>query len=247
MFFNRRNFIKGTAIGLFMISTTLTKSQKANANTAQMKDSNRPGNNCVLIVVDMQNGFLPGGSLAVPGGESIIPVINKLGEFFPNIVVTQDWHPAGHISFASSHPGKKPFDIIETVYGPQVLWPDHCVQGTHDADLHSKLDLKSAQLIIRKGYNRNIDSYSAFEEADHHSQTGLAGYLKERDIDTVYVAGLATDFCVGWTALDAKKHGFNVGVIEDASKGIDLNGSLAKMWDLLRENDVARVSSTQFI
>ena len=201
-----------------------------------------------LVVVDVQNDFCPatpagGGRLAVPGGHEVVPLINRLAERFENIVLTQDWHPEGHISFASSHPGKKPFETTTLKYGTQVLWPDHCVQGTDDAALHKDLKLPTAQLIIRKGYNKGVDSYSAFEEADRKTVTGLAGYLKARGIKTVYVTGLATDFCVAWTAMDARKAGFEVYVIEDACRGIDLNGSLAAAWKQMTAKGVKRIQS----
>ena len=202
-----------------------------------------PDANSALIVVDVQNGFVTGGALAVKDGEAVVPVINKISAGFQNIVVTQDWHPAGHVSFASSHPGKKPFETTELSYGTQVLWPDHCVQGTDDAALHKDLKLPTAQIIIRKGFHKKIDSYSAFDEADHKTTTGLAGYLNARGIETVYVTGLATDFCVAWTALDARKAGFTVYVIEDATRAIDLNGSLAAAWKAMVAKGVKRIQS----
>ena len=190
-----------------------------------------------LIVIDMQNDFLPGGNLAVADGDKIIGLIDDVARQFQNVVLKQDWHPADHVSFASQHVGRKPFDVIHLPYGEQVLWPDHCVQGTHGAQLADGIDSNLAQLIIRKGYHRSIDSYSAFLEADRKTQTGLAGYLKDRQITNVYLCGLATDFCVLWSALDARACGFNVWVIEDATKGIDLNGSLAAC--LLYTSDAA--------
>lgn len=196
-----------------------------------------------LIVVDVQNGFTPGGQLAVAGGDEIIPCINQLAHCFDNIILTQDWHPANHVSFAVNHPGQQPYDSILLPYGTQVLWPVHCVQGTADAELHPDLDLPMAQLIIRKGFHPQIDSYSAFMEADRQTSTGLAGYLRERQIDTVYVVGLATDFCVAWTALDARKLGFHAYVIEDVCKGIDLNGSLAEAWQRMQQQGVHRIQS----
>jgi len=171
-------------------------------------------------------------------------VINKLAASFENIVVTQDWHTPGHASFASAHTGKKPFETASMPYGTQVLWPDHCVQGSDDAALHKDLKLPTAQLIIRKGFRKGVDSYSAFEEADRKTTTGLAGYLKARAIDTVFVTGLATDFCVAWTALDARKLGFNVYVIEDATRGIDLNGSLAAAWKQMTDAGVKRIQAS---
>ena len=202
-----------------------------------------PSATSALIVVDVQNCFVTGGTLPVKDGEAVVPVINKLAAGFQNIVVTQDWHTPGHASFASSYAGKKPFETTALKYGTQVLWPDHCVQGTADASLHKDLALPTAQLIIRKGYNKGVDSYSAFEEADRKTATGLGAYLKARGIDTVFVTGLATDFCVAWTALDARKLGFNVYVIEDATRGIDLNGSLAAAWKQMTEAGVKRIQS----
>lgn len=197
----------------------------------------------VLIVVDVQNGFCPKGNLPVHEGDQVIPVINQLAKVFKNIVITQDWHPPEHISFADNHAAKLPFEHIELDYGTQVLWPTHCVQDTHDAALHADLHLPTAQLIIRKGFHPMIDSYSAFLEADQTTSTGLAGYLKERGITQVYVVGLATDFCVAWTALDAQKFGFNTYVIEDACRAIDLNGSLAQAWNTMHSAGVHRIHS----
>ena len=197
----------------------------------------------VLVVVDVQYDFLPGGSLAVAGSDAIVPLINTLGKYFTNVVLTQDWHPADHISFASQHAGKAAFETIELDYGTQVLWPDHCVWGTHGAQLSTDLELPQAQLIIRKGYNRAIDSYSGFQEADRQTLTGLAGYLGERDIGRLFVVGLATDYCVGWTAIDGAAAGFDVLVIEDATRAIDTAGSLAKAWQDMTEAGVARIQS----
>ena len=198
-------------------------------------------NNSALIVVDVQNGFTPGGNLAVANADQIIPRINQLAAYFDNIVITQDWHPANHVSFAQNHVGKQPFDSIELNYGSQVLWPVHCVQGTHDAELHADLDLPHAQLILRKGFHTDIDSYSAFMEADQKTSTGLAGYLKQRSIDTVFIVGIATDFCVAWSAIDACKLGFHSYVISDATKGIDLNGSLQHAWQEMLACGVKRI------
>jgi nicotinamidase/pyrazinamidase len=186
----------------------------------------KPGADAALIVVDVQNCFVTGGTLPVKGGEEVVPVINKIAGGFKNIVVTQDWHTPGHTSFASSHSGKKPFETTKLAYGTQVLWPDHCVQGSDDAALHKDLKLPTAQLVIRKGYNKGVDSYSAFMEADGKTVTGLA-----------------TDFCVSWTAQDARKAGFNVYVIEDATRAIDLNGSLAAAWKAMTEKGVKRIQS----
>jgi nicotinamidase/pyrazinamidase len=206
----------------------------------------RPGRGDALIVVDVQNCFVPGGSLAVTNGDQIVPVVNALARRFENVILTQDWHTPGHVSFASSHAGKKPFDLVNLPYGTQVLWPDHCVQGTQGAELVKGLSVPNAQLVIRKGFNPNVDSYSAFIEADGKSRTGLDGYLKTRGVKRVYVCGLATDFCVAWTALDARKLGFSAAVIEDACRGIDTQGSLAKAWALMDTAGVRRVQSRDF-
>ena len=203
----------------------------------------KPDAKSALIVVDVQNCFVDGGTLPVKGGAEVVPVINKLAAHFQNIVVTQDWHTPGHASFASTHAGKKPFETVGLSYGTQVLWPDHCVQGSEDAALHKDLKLPTAQLIIRKGFHKDVDSYSAFEEADRKTATGLAAYLKARSIDTVFVTGLATDFCVAWTALDARKLGFTTYVIEDATRAIDLNGSLAAAWKQMAEAGVKRIQA----
>ncbi|MEO8935517.1 MAG: bifunctional nicotinamidase/pyrazinamidase [Burkholderiaceae bacterium] len=207
----------------------------------------KPDAASALIVVDVQNCFVTGGSLPVKDGEAVVPVINRIAPAFDNIVVTQDWHTPGHASFASSHAGMKPFETATMPYGKQVLWPDHCVQGSDDAALHKDLKLPRAQLIIRKGFHKDVDSYSAFEEADHKTTTGLAAYLKARGIRTVYVVGLATDFCVAWTALDARKAGFRTFVVEDATRAIDLNGSLAAAMTSMKKAGVAIVPSTDLV
>lgn len=204
----------------------------------------KPTRMSALIVVDVQNCFTPGGSLAVKQGDEIVPVINRVAKSFENVVLTQDWHTPGHISFASAHPGKKPFEQITLPYGKQTLWPDHCVQGTEGAALHKDLSIPHAQLVIRKGFNRNVDSYSAFVEADRKTSTGLAAYLKARGINRVFVCGLATDFCVAWTALDARKAGFQTYVIEDACRGIDLMGSLERAWADMKKAGVRRITSS---
>jgi nicotinamidase/pyrazinamidase len=201
----------------------------------------------VLIVVDTQNGFMPGGGLPVPRGDEVVPVINRIGQRFTNVVLTQDWHPAGHASFASSHAGHAPYDVIAMPYGPQVLWPDHCVQGTHDAALHQDLHLPHAQLIIRKGFHSQVDSYSAFMEADRITTTGLAAYLQARGLRKAYICGLATDFCVAWTALDARAAGLEALVIEDACRAIDLDGSLDKAWQTMLAAGVQQVQSNQLV
>ena len=206
----------------------------------------KPDAKSALIVVDVQNCFVDGGTLPVKGGAEVVPLINKLAASFDNIVVTQDWHTPGHASFASAHAGKKPFETTAMPYGTQVLWPDHCVQGSDDAALLKDLKLPTAQLIIRKGFHKEMDSYSAFDEADHKTATGLAGYLKARGIKTVYVTGLATDFCVAWTAMDARTAGFNAFVVEDACRGIDLNGSVAAAWKSMSAKGVKRVQSSDF-
>ncbi len=201
----------------------------------------------VLIVVDMQYDFLPGGNLAVARGDEIVPLINTLARKFTNVVLTQDWHPANHISFASNHPGKNPFETIELPYGTQVLWPDHCVWMSHGAQISADLDIPQAQLIIRKGYNPRIDSYSGFQEADRETLTGLAGYLNERDVDRLYMVGLATDFCVGWTAIDGAAAGYDVTIIEDATRAIDNAGSLEQAWADMAEAGVERVLSKDIL
>jgi len=205
-----------------------------------------PGAKDALIVVDVQNDFCPGGRLAVQKGDEIVPLVNALANHFENVVLTQDWHPPGHRSFATSHPGRKPFDSIKLPYGEQVLWPDHCVQGSDGAALHKDLSVPQAQLLIRKGYNKDVDSYSAFLEADRKTRTGLEGYLEERGIKRVFVCGLATDFCVAWTALDARKLGFAAAVIEDACRAIDNQGSLAAAWEKISKAGVTRLQSGDF-
>lgn len=193
-----------------------------------------------LIVVDVQKGFCPGGHLAVANADEIIPNINKVAQYFEHIVLTQDWHPQNHISFASNHPGKQNFDYIKLNYGMQVLWPEHCVQGSTDAEFHPDLNIPQAQLILRKGWHQHIDSYSAFMEADHKTSTGLAAYLHAHQIKTIYVVGIATDFCVAWTAIDACKLGFECYVIADACRAIDLNGSLQHAWQNMHQHGVQR-------
>ncbi|WP_332689819.1 bifunctional nicotinamidase/pyrazinamidase [Bosea sp. (in: a-proteobacteria)] len=199
-----------------------------------------------LIVVDVQNDFCSGGSLAVPGGDEIVPLVNALGKRFSTVVLTQDWHPAGHSSFASSHPGSRPFALAQMAYGPQVLWPDHCVQGSAGADFHPTLDTSLAQAVIRKGCRREVDSYSGFVEADRETPTGLAGYLRERRVSRVVVVGLATDFCVNWTAQDAVRNGFEAIVIEEACRAIDLDDSLGKAWLDLASLGVRRAAVAEF-
>ena len=202
-----------------------------------------PRSDDFLLVVDLQYDFLPGGALAVAGGDEIIILANRLGRRFENVGLTQDWHPAGHISFASSHEGARPFEIMGLPYGPQVLWPDHCVQDSEGAKFSADLEMPHAQLVIRKGYHDTVDSYSAFREADRKTRTGLEGYLTERGIKRLFVAGLATDFCVSWTALDAREAGFETYVIEDACRAIDTNGSLAAAWADMNAAGVKRTVS----
>lgn len=201
----------------------------------------------VLVVVDVQNDFLPEGNLAVAGGDEIVPLINTLAKRFTNVVFTQDWHPADHISFASQHEGKQPFETVDLDYGTQVLWPDHCVWNSFGAQLSAGLDIPHGQLIIRKGYNRKIDSYSGFQEADRETLTGLAGYLNEREVGRLYLVGLATDFCVGWTAIDGAAAGYDVTVIEDATRAIDNNGSLEKAWADMADAGVERIQSKDIL
>jgi nicotinamidase/pyrazinamidase len=196
----------------------------------------------LLLVVDVQNDFLPGGALAVPHGDDVIPVIRDLAPRFDNVILTQDWHPPGHVSFASRH-GLAPFSTIELDYGRQVLWPDHCVQGTRGAAFAAGLDIRHAQAVIRKGYHAHTDSYSAFLEADRKTPTGLAGLLRERGLTTVFLCGLATDFCVVWSALDAQAAGFEAVVIEDACRAIDTGGSLAAARAALQDARIRLVSS----
>ncbi|HSE79064.1 MAG TPA: bifunctional nicotinamidase/pyrazinamidase [Alphaproteobacteria bacterium] len=211
-----------------------------------MPDEIRPRDDDGLLVVDVQNDFCPGGALAVPDGDAIVSPINRLAERFAHILVTQDWHPWGHLSFASSHPGKSPFETTEMPYGAQVLWPDHCVQGTQGAAFHSRLDLTRAELVIRKGFRREIDSYSAFYENDRATRTGLAGYLRERGLKRLFIVGLATDFCVTYSAEDARREGFSAVVVADACRGIDLDGSLAAAMARMRAAGVAIARTADF-
>ena len=195
----------------------------------------------VLLVIDVQNDFMPGGRLAVPDGDAVVAPINALAQRFANVVLTQDWHPADHVSFASQHAGREPFESIELPYGAQTLWPDHCVQASAGAALHAGLAVPQAQLLIRKGHRRGIDSYSAFVEADRRTTTGLAGYLRERSIDSVYCCGLALDFCVAWSALDARAAGFATAVFDDACRVIDLAGSGERARQQMAEAGVQRL------
>jgi len=202
------------------------------------------GDSDVLLVVDVQNDFCPGGNLAVPQGDEVVAPVSRIAERFGHVVLTQDWHPAGHQSFASSHPGRRAYETIEVAYGPQVLWPDHCVQGTHGAAFRSDLSIPHAQLVIRKGFRRGIDSYSALWENDRTTPTGLAGYLRERGLTRVFVAGLALDFCVRYSAEDAKRHGFDVAVIEDACRGIDVGGSMAATRESFSKLGIATIAGS---
>ena len=233
---DRRAFLGLATAGLAAAAMT---GSRAAAQGTKIK----PGAQDVLLVIDVQNCFTPGGSLAVKDGDAIVPLINKLAGGFEHVVLTQDWHTPGHVSFASSHAGKKPFDMVALQYGPQVLWPDHCVQGTDGANLHPALKIPHAELVIRKGYRKDVDSYSAFMEADGKTPTGLAGYLRERGLSRCYFVGLATDFCVAWSALDARKAGFEAAVIEDACRGIDVGGSLGKAWADMQGAGVKRLQS----
>jgi len=195
-----------------------------------------------LLIVDVQNDFCAGGALAVPDGDAVIPVVNRLARRFRNVILTQDWHPPGHVSFASTH-GRDPFSTIELAYGPQVLWPDHCVQGSRGAEFAAGLEVPHAQAVIRKGYHAHADSYSAFLEADRRTPTGLAGLLRERGLSTIFLCGLATDFCVAWSALDARAAGFDVVVVEDACRAIDTGGSLAAARNAFRDAHIRMVDS----
>jgi nicotinamidase/pyrazinamidase len=201
------------------------------------------GSEDVLLVVDVQNDFMPGGALAVPRGDEIVPIANRLAASFEHVVLTQDWHPRDHVSFAANHAQKRPFDTLSLPYGEQVLWPVHCVQGTPGAAFHAGLDAVHARLVVRKGYRRDVDSYSAFVEADRRSTTGLAGYLRELCVRRIWCCGLATDYCVAWTALDARAAGFDVMIVDDACRAIDLDGSLARAWRQLRDAGVVRTTA----
>ena len=235
----RRKFLMATGAGVAVAAVAGAGMRSAlAAGNIKITDSD------CLLVIDVQNCFTPGGSLAVKEGDAIVPLINTIAKSFQNVVLTQDWHTADHISFASQHEGKKPFEVIKLAYGTQVLWPDHCVQGTEGANINKDIDIPHAQLVIRKGFHKDVDSYSAFLEADRKTETGLAGYLKGRKIKRVFVCGLATDFCVAWSALDARKFGFQAAVIEDACRGIDMNGSIAAAWKDMTKAGVKRVQSS---
>jgi nicotinamidase/pyrazinamidase len=195
----------------------------------------------LLLIIDVQNDFCPGGALAVAEGDATVPVINRLSQRFGHVAVTQDWHPSGHSSFATSHPGSGPFETIDMPYGPQTLWPDHCVQGTPGAALHPLLSTERAELVIRKGFRPEIDSYSAFFENDRRTPTGLAGYLRERGLKRIFLVGLATDYCVHYSAVDARRLGFDTIVVESACRAIDLAGSLASAWAAMQQVGVQRI------
>ena len=231
---NRRQFLM-TAGGLAL--ATLGTSSRAADKITINKDTD------VFLIIDVQNCFMPGGTLPVPDGNNIVGLVNDLAGKFKNVVMTQDWHPGGHISFASTHK-KEVFTTMEMIYGTQVMWPDHCMQGTADGALHKDLNIPHAQLVIRKGYNANVDGYSAFLDLDGRTHTGLEGYLRGRGIQRVFLAGLATDFCVMWSATDARKLGFEAAVIEDACRHIDVGGSLAAAWKKMDSAGVKRIQST---
>lgn len=226
-----------------VIAAAAATAALAATGQAARADAIRPGELDLLLVIDVQNCFIPGGSLAVGRGDEVVPVINRLARAFAHVVLTQDWHTPDHLSFASQHAGAKPFDTVEMPYGKQVLWPDHCVQGTPGAALAAGLEVPHAELILRKGYRRAVDSYSAFFEADGKTATGLGGYLRQRGFKRLFLAGLATDFCVAWSALDARKEGFETHVIEDACRAIDLAGSLTKAWADMAAAGVQRIQA----
>jgi nicotinamidase/pyrazinamidase len=198
----------------------------------------RGGDRDALLIVDLQNDFCPGGALAVPHGDQVVPAVNRLAAQYAHVILTQDWHPAGHTSFATSHPGKLPFDTVELSYGHQILWPDHCVQGTQGAAFHPALEAPHAELVLRKGFRRAIDSYSAFRENDHRTPTGLASYLNERGFERITLCGLATDFCVLFSAIDGREAGFEVSVATGACRGIDIDGSLDRAMRRMNEAGV---------
>jgi nicotinamidase/pyrazinamidase len=201
------------------------------------------GDQEVLLIIDVQNDFCPDGALAVPHGDKIVPAVNRLAGEFAHVILTQDWHPRGHASFASSHPGKQPFEVIDVAYGQQILWPDHCVQGTSGAAFHPGLKVPHAELVLRKGFRSAVDSYSAFFENDHHTATGLVGYLRERGFERLTLCGLATDFCVLYSALDGRNAGFEVSVLTGACRGIDIDGSLDRALTAMREAGVTLLTN----
>jgi nicotinamidase/pyrazinamidase len=238
---SRRQFLSG-AVGGLVAAGVGGRARQARAQGAPARI--KPGGRDVLLVVDVQNDFIPGGALPVKEGDLIVPLVNQIAARFEHVIMTQDWHTPGHISFASAHPGKKPFETTKLGYGVQVLWPDHCVQGTAGADFHKDLKIPHAELVIRKGYRKQMDSYSAFYEADGKTTTGLAGYVRDRGFRQVFLVGLATDFCVCWSALDARKVGLPALVIEDACRAIDADGSLDTAWGQMEEAGVNRIAST---
>jgi nicotinamidase/pyrazinamidase len=201
----------------------------------------------VLLVIDVQNDFCTGGALAVPGGENVVPAINRIAQKFANVVLTQDWHPRDHVSFAANHAQKQPYETVELDYGTQVLWPVHCVQGTAGAEFHRDFDIARANLVVRKGFRRGIDSYSALFENDKRTPTGLLGYFRERQLRTAFVAGLALDFCVRFSAEDARNAGLEVAVIEEACRGIDLDGSVAATHHSFKTLGIPVVSVEAFL
>lgn len=198
-----------------------------------------------LLIIDVQNDFCPGGKLAVPDGDAVVPIINNLITHFDIIIQTQDWHPSDHSSFASNHIGKNPYETIKMGYGTQVLWPDHCIQNSKGADFHPELNTQKTQVVIRKGFRKEIDSYSTFFENDKVTATGLSGYLRERGVNILYVVGLATDFCVKWSVLDGIEEGFKIFLVKDAVRGIDLSGSLQNALDEMKEKGAVFVTSDQ--
>ena len=239
--YDRREFVRIAAASV-VVAGIGARATAAFAQAAAQKI--KPSATDVLLVIDVQNCFVPGGTLPVKEGDAIVPLVTRIARSFQHVVLTQDWHTPGHASFASTYSGKKPFETVSLAYGTQVLWPDHCIQGTSDAELHKDLRIPHAELIIRKGYRKPIDSYSAFYEADGKTPTGLVGYLRERGLTQVFLVGLATDFCVAWSAMDARKAGFAAYVIEDATRGIDADGSLAKAWKDMLGAGVKRIQSS---
>lgn len=239
--YDRRELLKIAAASV-VVTALGARATAAFAQAAGQKI--KPSATDVLLVIDVQNCFMPGGALPVKDGDAIVPLVNRIAKSFQHIVLTQEWHPPGHASFASTYPGKKPFETIGLANWTQVLWPDHCVQGTSDAELHKDLKIPHAELIIRKGYRKPIDSYSAFYEADGKTPTGLVGYLRERGLTQVFLVGLATDFCVAWSAMDARKAGFAAYVIEDATRSIDADGTLARAWKDMLGAGVKRIQSS---
>jgi nicotinamidase/pyrazinamidase len=200
-----------------------------------------------LLVIDVQNDFMPGGALAIPDGDAIVPLINTLAKKFDHVILTQDWHPAQHISFATTHSNKQPFEVIEVPYGPQTLWPEHVLQHTEGAAFHPALHIPHAELILRKGFRRHIDSYSAFLENDHRTPTGLAGYLRERNLTRLFLCGLAYDFCVRYSAIDGHNLGFETIVIEDATRPVNLPGSISETNAALATANIARIDAADLL